>query len=137
MSGSSRQEQQAALDCWFQPNPCRPQRGTPPMHKFVHRASSYIILEARCRGPSAQPMASCSLGPLGGCPPAGLGPLPWGSGPSWQSDIPLAAWQPSGDVHLPAGSRPKLQLDILSATEEAGEASTTTTVLAAISLACG
>ncbi|ELK24056.1 hypothetical protein MDA_GLEAN10013353 [Myotis davidii] len=52
-------------------------------------------------------------------------------------DIPLAAWEPSGDVHLPAGSRPKLQSDILSAAEEAGEAPATTTVLAAVSLACG
>ncbi|ELK30378.1 hypothetical protein MDA_GLEAN10010950 [Myotis davidii] len=80
-------------------------------------------------------MPSCSLGPLRGYSPAGLGLLPGGSGPSWQSDIPLAACQHSGDIHLPAGSRPKLQLDILSAAEEAGEAPATTAVLAAISLA--
>ncbi|KAK1344225.1 hypothetical protein QTO34_014790 [Cnephaeus nilssonii] len=30
MSGSSRQEQQAVLDCWFWSNPHRPHRGTPP-----------------------------------------------------------------------------------------------------------
>ncbi|ELK35260.1 hypothetical protein MDA_GLEAN10003154 [Myotis davidii] len=41
------------------------------------------------------------------------------------------------DVHLPVGSRLKLQLDILSTAEEAGEAPTTTTLLAVISLACG
>ncbi|ELK33430.1 Signal transduction protein CBL-C [Myotis davidii] len=64
-------------------------------------------------------------------------PALWGSGLSWQSDIPLAALEPLGDVHLPVGSRPKLQSDILSAAEEAGEAPVTATVLAAVSLACG
>ncbi|ELK28383.1 hypothetical protein MDA_GLEAN10025762 [Myotis davidii] len=74
-------------------------------------------------------MFSCSLGALGRCPPAGLGPLPRELGLSWQSDIPLAAVEPLGDVHLPAGNRPKLQSDILSTAEEAGEAPTTTAVM--------
>lgn len=38
--------------------------------------------------PSDWPALSHSLGPLGG------------SGLSWQSDIPLTAWEPSGDVQL-------------------------------------
>uniref|UniRef100_G1NVT3 PHD finger protein 20 like 1 n=1 Tax=Myotis lucifugus TaxID=59463 RepID=G1NVT3_MYOLU len=33
----------SALDCVFRPDPCRPPRGTPPMHEFVHRASSIYI----------------------------------------------------------------------------------------------
>ncbi|ELK37743.1 hypothetical protein MDA_GLEAN10017283 [Myotis davidii] len=76
------------------------------------------------------------LHPEGDVLPPG-GPLTRGLDLSWQSDIPLAAWEPSGDVHLLAGSKPKLQTDIFSAAEEAGEAPTTTAVLAAISLACG
>ncbi|ELK29924.1 hypothetical protein MDA_GLEAN10008560 [Myotis davidii] len=132
----------------------------PPCKSFVHQDSSSIIFNYKStRGPVHEiralgtlhgsppessgtgtglyPMVHCMCSTLSFASPLGLkGPIPGGLGLSWQSDIPLAAQQPSVDVHLPVGSRPKLQSDILSAAEEAGEAPTTTAVLAAISLAC-
>lgn len=41
-------------------------------------------------------------GPIGGCPPFSLVPLPGVSGLIWQSDIPLTALEPLGDVQLKA-----------------------------------